>query len=232
MGANFPKTRWTLIKDVSASSASERWKEFFEAYYNPVLFFIRGRGFRREQAEDLAQDVFVQIAREGTLQRASADKGLFRTYVLAITKNVIRHHVRAAKTKKRGVRVVYSSDAQSDSESTGIFENVARDEQQEFDRLWARNVMIVAIKQIEVQWKPGRPKFHVVLKMFFIDGKNYAEIQAKLGANKSTVANWLNHGKKVLQRYVKVLISKYESGASSLTRELRVFGALTGTVRR
>ncbi len=63
-------------------------------YRQPILEFIRTRGFQGNDAEDLCQDVFVRVLKGGVLAKADRDRGRFRSLLLSVTTHVILDRLR------------------------------------------------------------------------------------------------------------------------------------------
>ena len=62
-----------------------------------------------DEAEDLAQEVFLRLFKDGVLEQADRSKGRFRHLVLAVTKNVVGNHLTYIRAKKRGGDAVKSA---------------------------------------------------------------------------------------------------------------------------
>ena len=63
----------------------------FVGRYRPVVVrFVRNAGFTEADAEDLAQEVFKRLLADDVIRKAEEDKGKFRSFLLAVTRNVIR----------------------------------------------------------------------------------------------------------------------------------------------
>ena len=130
----FPTTVWTRIHEAGAEDDGAL-AEFAERYRQPVLEFIRGRGFGGNDAEDLCQDVFVRVLAGGVLAKADRKRGRFRSLLLAVTKHVI--HDRRRKRTEAPVEHVEPPEPEPD-----------------FDRRWAWHLTERALARLREQGSP------------------------------------------------------------------------------
>jgi DNA-directed RNA polymerase specialized sigma24 family protein len=102
---DFRTTQWKLVAALSADSAPEAraaLEELYRLYSYPVYAFIRRRGHRRQDAQDLTQDFFVHLVEKGTLLRADPQRGRFRNYLLGSLQLFLAHAAERAGAGKRG----------------------------------------------------------------------------------------------------------------------------------
>lgn len=71
--------------------------------YSPVLTFFRNRGFSPEEAEELAQETFLQAHRSWSGYRGEAER---RSWVFGIAKNLWRNERRDRGREKRSAQEV------------------------------------------------------------------------------------------------------------------------------
>jgi len=97
----FPTTTWTTIRRAGESDG-EALETFASSYREPVLRFLRRRGFAHADAEDLCQEVFVRVLRGRVLARADAERGRFRSLLLAVVTHVVQDHRRRRREPPAG----------------------------------------------------------------------------------------------------------------------------------
>ena len=76
----------------------ETFEGIFATYYRPVVRFFVARGFSREDAQDLAQTVFLQVFRGIKDLRELSSVG---AWVFSAANNIWRNELRRLQTKKR-----------------------------------------------------------------------------------------------------------------------------------
>jgi RNA polymerase sigma-70 factor (ECF subfamily) len=131
----FPTTIWTTIRR-AGDADPEALAEVAERYRPPVLSFIRHKGFRGADGDDLCQEVFLRILQGRVLARADRARGRFRSLLLAVTTNVIRDRLR-----KR-----------TDVPRAEIDPPAGRDEA--FDEAWALHLAERAMMRLQAQGSP------------------------------------------------------------------------------
>jgi RNA polymerase sigma factor (sigma-70 family) len=100
MPAN-PETRDSLILRLPTQSDAQAWREFIEIY-EPLLFrFARRRGLQDADAREIAQNVFLSVAKAVQRWQPSKEKGRFRAWLFCIARNQLINYL-AKHGKQRG----------------------------------------------------------------------------------------------------------------------------------
>lgn len=100
MPAN-PETRDSLILRLPTQSDAEAWREFIEIY-EPLLFrFARRRGLQDADAREIAQNVFLSVAKAVEKWQPDKQKGKFRAWLFCIARNHLINYV-AKYSRQRG----------------------------------------------------------------------------------------------------------------------------------
>ena len=88
----FVTTRWTRVLQArgAGTEAELALSELCEAYYEPVLTFIRCATRDIEHTRDLTQDFFTRLLSQNHLAKIDPERGRFRSYLLAAVKNFLR----------------------------------------------------------------------------------------------------------------------------------------------
>lgn len=100
----FATTRWSIVVAATrpASPVARRaLASLCETYWHPLYSYIRSRGLRIEEAQDLTQAFFAWILEKDTLRVADPGRGRFRSFLLAALKNFLANHWRAESARKR-----------------------------------------------------------------------------------------------------------------------------------
>ena len=140
----------------------------FDLHYSTIFRFIYVRTGRVEDAEDLAQEVFVRMV--GAIERYQERGAPFRAWLLQIAANLVRDHYR-----RRGTRPPASStdapgfDIAGDDDPT---ETVARQ---------------LALRDVAKAMEKLSPAEREVMQLRFGADLSVAETAAALGKNENTV---------------------------------------------
>lgn len=101
--ARMPTTRWSLVARAAGEEGSRR-----EAlgllcglYWRPLYAFVRRTGHSPEDAAELTQEFLARIIERGDVERTSAERGRFRSYLLAALRHFLANHWRELRTQKR-----------------------------------------------------------------------------------------------------------------------------------
>src|SRR5208337_351640 len=108
------ETRWTLVLRARGESpaAQSALSELCEAYYAPVLTFIRQSGRQDEAARDLTQEFFARLLAGRGLDTVQQGRGRFRSFLLGAVKHFLAdQHDRAQAAKRGGGQTVVSIEA-------------------------------------------------------------------------------------------------------------------------
>jgi RNA polymerase sigma-70 factor (ECF subfamily) len=100
----FPSTDWPLVIASRTPSASQpaSLSELCRRYWSPVYAYLRRRGYRAADAEDLTQSFFVHLLAKGVLTRATPERGHLRTLLLTCLTNFVANESTRRRAIKRG----------------------------------------------------------------------------------------------------------------------------------
>jgi RNA polymerase sigma-70 factor (ECF subfamily) len=192
---DFPSSIWTVI--LSVKDDPERVKDLVvRRYREPVYQFLRMKGLAHEDAEDVVQDVFIQICREDFLRKADREKGKFRTLVLAVTRNLLAffHRFQMAERRDRRKKVALGElDLPADPAPDG-----------DFDQLWIKNLVSQALERLK-----DDPMVAALRQQ--MDGLSYQEIATGMGRQVSDVTNFIHRGKARLRTEIERMIGEYST---------------------
>ena len=136
---------------------------FGERYRQPVLEFVKRRGFRDAEADDICQDVFVRVLAGGVLAKADRNRGRFRSLLLSVTKHTILDRLR----KRKEIPSDLLEPAQQEPE---------------FDQGWAWHLTTRAMEQLNEE---GSPYYDVLRRHLSGDRQDRNKLwiaRKKLGA--------------------------------------------------
>lgn len=139
--AQFATTRWSLVADArdgSTSVARAALEELCHAYWYPLYAHIRARGPSATDAQDLAQEFFARLLRDGSFAAAQQERGRLRSFLLGALKHFLADaHDRATAAKRGGGERPLELDA-LDAEQRFALEPTDGDTpDRAFDRRWA-----------------------------------------------------------------------------------------------
>jgi DNA-directed RNA polymerase specialized sigma24 family protein len=164
--SDFALTRWTLVVRSRGDTPEARaaLSELCEAYYNPVLSFLRKEGRPEDDARELAQDFFARILSGRGFAGADQTRGRFRSYVLGALKHFLTEARQKAKRQKRGGGLAPESlnaiaqNSNGNASELQIPDPTILPPDAAFDREWALEVMRRSLAALEAEMSIKRKK--------------------------------------------------------------------------
>lgn len=156
--AAFAPTRWTLILRARGETPEGRaaLSELCEAYYQPVLRFLRREGRDEDAARELTQEFFTQILSRDGFDQADPERGRFRSYLLGALKHFLADQRKHQHRLKRGGGAAHesldTSPTDDDSGSQQVADTSAPTPEAFFDREWALAVMARALETLQKEF--------------------------------------------------------------------------------
>ncbi|MCB1279818.1 sigma-70 family RNA polymerase sigma factor [Prosthecobacter sp.] len=239
MTSSFHDTRWTLVSRSLGGDSVARaaLSELCEAYYVPVVAFLRRDGREEDVARELAHDFFAKLLAGGAIDGADPMRGRFRSYLLAALKRFAADQRERAHAAKRGGGQIHAVIEQGDSK-TGAGLQIA-DENVEapdaaFDRQWALTVLARALATLETEMRESGKGAHFdTLKPWLTaDGDMTPQREAAmmLGLSEEAIKVAIHRLRKRFRDAVKAEIAQTVSQAGSVCEELdALMSALRGS---
>lgn len=185
----FESTVWTLLQRAKRQSKAAI-EDVMKRYRPPVVAFLRQRGCSAEDAEDLAQEVFLQVVKDGLLMKTDPGRGRFRSFLLAVTQNVLHSELRKRYAAKR------TPDEPPPP--------AVADRDEAFDQAWVWNLVGEALERLRAE----HPNQHAALRLQTEEGLDRAAIAARLSMSESDVRNALHRGRVALGQYLQEAIAE------------------------
>jgi RNA polymerase sigma-70 factor (ECF subfamily) len=204
--SSFQSTLWTVIRGADRGEETAL-REFTLKYRGPIVAYIARRGLEND-AEDLAQEVFLRLIQDRVLSKADPSQGRFRSLLLAVTRHVIGHHRERESAQKRGggqVRSLENVDVSS------------QEPDEHFDREWVGHLVDVALARLARE----HPNYHGALHRSVLEGATGAEIARALGTTEGDVHNLIHRGKKKIADYLREQVREYSLSREDYDEELK-----------
>jgi len=238
MNHNFHDTRWTLVSRSRGSDEQARsaLSELCEAYYAPVVAFLRRDGRAEDAARDLAHDFFAKLLGGDAINGADPLRGRFRSYVLSALKRFAadqRDHAQAAKRGGGQVHAVIENHDSSTGAGLQIADMNVEAPDAAFDRQWALTLLARALATLEAELRDSGKGHHFdTLKPWLTadaDATPQAEAAAKLGISEDAVKVAIHRLRKRFRDAVKAEIAQTVSDLGNVRDELdALMNALSG----
>jgi RNA polymerase sigma-70 factor (ECF subfamily) len=154
--------------------------ELCDAYYEPVLAFLRCETGNTDAARDLAHAFFEKLLAGAALTGARPAHGRFRSYLLGAAKHFLAHRREAAGRLKRGAGVPPLTLEGPESRTVADIHSPPPD--LAFDRQWALTTLARALESLRRECRAeGREHFFETAKPLLTGDVVHGE-QAALAA--------------------------------------------------
>jgi RNA polymerase sigma-70 factor (ECF subfamily) len=196
------------------------------AYWQPLYLHVRRKGYSPADSQDLTQEFFSRLIREGAFDSATRGNGSFRSYLLASLNHLLANEWHKARTLKRGGgHEVISLDAQ---EAEGLFMHEAATNdapEKAFDRQWALTVLDRALLRLSEQFNAAGKLAHFEALKGFLSNPasegDYASLAGSLGLEAGGVAVAVHRLRLRYRDLVRAEIAQTVATEAELEVEMR-----------
>lgn len=231
--AAFHTTRWTCVCQAKADSDEGRraLADLCDAYYEPVLAFLRCELRDTDAARDLSHSFFAEMLGGGSISTAERERGRFRSYLLGAVKHFLWHHRESAARMKRGGGL--ATVALDDPEVSAVADVSQPSPDAEFDRQWAVTVLARGLEGLRLECQAqGRSDLFEQVKPLLTGETAHgdqAALAAACGMNVAAFRMALHRLKKRLRQCVKAEVAGTLDDPAMVQEEMQtLFMALGG----
>jgi DNA-directed RNA polymerase specialized sigma24 family protein len=229
MSGQFSTTRWSVVllagQEASSESAAALEK-LCRAYWLPIYFFARRKGWEDADAKDLTQQFFTQLLARKDFSGLDPRKGKFRTFLLAaFTHFLANEYDRSSAIKRGGGQKILSLDAfPPDELGEGIMSGTASPGDL-FDQRWAKTILQTALLRLkEEMWQAGKSEMFDALKPFLTvtaAAGDYAELAGKLAVEVSSAPVMVHRLRQRYRECVREEVAQTVTSPVELDEEMR-----------
>jgi RNA polymerase sigma-70 factor (ECF subfamily) len=227
-GACFSATHWSLV--VTAARTDEAGQQALEQlcskYWYPVYAFLRRHGHSAHDAEDLTQGFFADLLRRDWLAGVGAEKGKFRTFLLACLENYRnKTYAREMGPTRNPGQPLISFDAQT-AEQRYVLEPVeVRDPAALFERRLALTLIDDVLRRIQEDHAvQGKAIQFEALRVHLIgdaERGSYAETASKLNSTEAAARVAATRMREKFQTMIRAEITATVEDPRDVDGEIR-----------
>ncbi len=231
--AEFPATRWSVIIRATATPSPlshDALEDLCRLYWPPLYAFLRRSGHPQHEAQDLVQGYLARLLQREDLATVSADKGRFRSYLLAGLRNYLVSEARQAGALKRGGRAeIISLDIENAEAlySASLADEVTPD--LAFDRRWAEMILDQALEKLRQEnITRGKEKLYETLKPCLAAdaSDDYAALGREAGMTPGAIAVAIHRLRLRFRELVRNAVADTVGSEADLEDEMRNFLAI------
>lgn len=233
----FATTRWHLLQgEESDDGAAAALSHLAHAYWLPIFAVVLRRGYPTEDAQDLTQDFFVEIAQGRLLQIADPKRGRFRSLLLRCLQNFLADQCRKRVAVKRGGRaeILSCGDWLDERRVQALLPHRTAESWSDdrlFDAGWAAALVNEAVRKLRVQYESnGRRRLFEVLSPHLAADRSdvsYDQLAASLGVSAAAVKRLLHRMRLQYRLRLREAVAATVENPADVEDEIRyLFSAL------
>ncbi|MCX5684516.1 MAG: sigma-70 family RNA polymerase sigma factor [Planctomycetota bacterium] len=234
-GKSFATTHWSLVLAAGHGSrpdAGAALATLCEAYWYPLYYYVRRRGYRAEEAQDLTQAFFAVILEKGSLKVADPDRGRFRSFLLASLNHFLANEWRRASARKRGGgKPAISLDAES--AETRYRREPAHDltPERAYERRWALLLLEKALSTLRDEYAASGKAAAFARLSGFLAGREhvlYEKAARELGMTEGAVKVAVHRLRRRCRAILRAEVAQTVADPADVDGELRHLMAAVG----
>jgi RNA polymerase sigma-70 factor (ECF subfamily) len=234
----FETTRWSIIvaagnEAISTEERRDALEHICRNYWFPAYSYVRSRGYRQEDAQDLTQEFFTRLLDKDALHVAEKERGRFRSFLLASLRNFLSDEWDKAQAQKRGGGIQHQS---LDIETAETLFAEAADKpltpDQMFDLHWAKTTLAHALDRVEAVYGDSGKEHHFRTLRPFLGANglrtSYAEAAQELGISEGAVKVAIHRLRKRYREALELEVAETLTRGEDLPEEMKyLIGRLT-----
>ncbi len=158
IGAWMPNTPPSLLIRLRDAENHRSWRTFFERYWRLIYSFAIRSGLKPSDAEDVLQDVVVEVFRAMPRFEYDRTRGTFRAWLRTIAQHKVADHLRRAA--KRQMQTSHPQAIDRTDFTSGLTGYArlscpaAIEAEQAWERDWRRNLLQVCLERVSHEVEP------------------------------------------------------------------------------
>jgi RNA polymerase sigma factor (sigma-70 family) len=227
----FRTTHWSVVllsAQSQAPGAQAALAELYKLYWYPLYGYVRRRGYRPEEAQDLTQGFFLHLLEHRALSQVSPSKGKFRSFLLACLKNHLANEAGRARRLKRGGEIDFVPLDAAAGEQRYRFEPVDHlTPETLFDAQWARTLLREVTSRLSQEYAyEGKASTFETLKPFLdpINGpgsRSYEQAAYTLHVSVGAVKTLIHRLRKQYSLRLREEVARTVTNPEEVDEEIR-----------
>src|SRR5215212_5409074 len=191
----FATTHWSVVLAAGKEKsdlAQGALETLCRVYWYPIYAYVRRKGYKPEEAQDLTQEFFAQLIGKEHLRLADRTKGRFRSFLLATLDYFLaREWTRAHRQKRGGQFSFISFDEHPPEERYRLEPADLETPEKKFLRQWTFTVLKQAMDALQSECEANGKDVLFQETRNLLSGERdrgaYAQISKRLGLGEGAV---------------------------------------------
>ncbi|MCP5522264.1 MAG: sigma-70 family RNA polymerase sigma factor [Verrucomicrobiales bacterium] len=151
----FATTHWSVVLAAghgSETAAGQALETLCQTYWYPIYAYVRRRGYRVEDAQDLTQEFFAMLLRRNDFSRPDPSRGRFRSFLLTALNHFLTSDWQHRHTQRRGGGYAFRSWDHAEAERRYATEpESALTPEKLFERRWAAALLEQVMARLQAE---------------------------------------------------------------------------------
>ncbi|HEX7653805.1 MAG TPA: sigma-70 family RNA polymerase sigma factor [Verrucomicrobiae bacterium] len=225
----FQTTHWSVVLRAGETNAPDQapaLEKLCQAYWQPVYFFARRRGYSDADAKDHTQQFFTRLLARNDFAGLDPARGKFRTFLLAaFTHFLANEYDRATAQKRGGTTLALPLHELTDEQLAGFPGGGELTPAGSFDRAWAQAIQARAMAALKSELRDGGKKRHLELLKPFLtregDAGSYARAGEQLEVAAKSVPVLVHRLRQRYRELVRAELAQTVATPTDLEEEMR-----------
>jgi RNA polymerase sigma-70 factor (ECF subfamily) len=195
------RTRSSLLGHVRDLGNDRKWMEFYDTYSDLIFFTVRRAGLVPVDAEDLTQDIFIELARRMPRFEYDRNQGSFRGWLLRLVSWRIKDRFRNPANRTSGN--TRSDDSEPELEQLPDV-TVERELEEYWNDAWRKATVRRALSNIQKSSKLTERHLQI-LDLLLVRGLRPAEVAERLEIKRALVDTTYSRSRERLEQEINRL---------------------------
>ena len=195
---NNETTRSSVLKAVADTENEAAWARFFDLYSGFVFSIARSKGLKEEDADDIVQAVFTDLARMMPTFKYDRSKGKFRSYLTGLVHWRVKDKLRIALRDKEFMADYVEEAANMPSADRDFAE-----------REWQAAALEEALRRIKPE---VRPEHYAAFYASAVEGQDTETVMRLYSLSRDNLYQIRKRLTAKLQETVSAVLAEMESG--------------------
>ncbi len=232
----FTTTHWSVVLaagQTSSPAAQAALERLCRTYWYPLYAYVRRRGCSAPDAQDLTQEFFARLLADDFLNGVGAEKGKFRSFLLAAMNHFLANERdRTLAAKRGGGKQIISLDAVSPEERYQFEPASDVTAAVLFEQRWAWALLEQALKHLREECEAqGKAAQFDRLKVFLqgeTRGGDYARLAPEMNMSPGAVAMAVHRLRQRYGELVRAEIANTLDNPAEIEDEMRYLLTVIG----